>query len=230
MGSVISAEGVSRVYNRGRPDEIAALDAVDLEVPEGEALALRGASGSGKSTLLGVIGCMVRPSAGRVRVLGCEVATLPEDHLTLLRRETFGFVFQQFNLIRGLSALENLLIPLYPLPMRTGAMRARGHFLLERFGLAQRAGVAVERLSGGEQQRVAIARALVNDPRIVIADEPSAHLDRALTEQLLTLLEGIVLEGRTVVIASHDPTVCDHPFVRTVVDLRNGRVTGVSRR
>jgi putative ABC transport system ATP-binding protein len=230
MGAVISAEGVSRVYNRGRPDEIAALDGVDFEVPEGEALVLRGASGSGKSTLLGVAGCMVRPTAGRIRVLGREVASLPEDHLTLLRRATFGFVFQQFNLIRGLSALENILIPLYPLPLRSGAMRSRGRLLLDRFGLAPRAGVAVERLSGGEQQRVAIARALVNDPRIVIADEPSAHLDRALTEQLLALLEGIVREGRTVVIASHDPAVCDHPFVRTVVDLRNGRVTGVTRR
>jgi ABC-type lipoprotein export system ATPase subunit len=102
---------ISRVYNRGRPDEIMALDAIGIEVPEGEALVLRGASGSGKSTLLGVIGCMVRPSAGRVRVFGREIAGLPEDHLTLLRRETFGFVFQQFNLIRSLSALENLLIP-----------------------------------------------------------------------------------------------------------------------
>ncbi len=230
MSAAIVLEGVSRVFNRGLPDEITALEAVDLEVPAGEALVLRGPSGSGKSTLLGIAGAMVRPGSGRVRVLDREIAGLPEERLAPLRREVFGFVFQHFNLVRGLTALENVLLPLYPGPLRPAAMRERGRRLLERFELSARATVRVERLSGGEQQRVAVARALVNDPRVVIADEPSAHLDRRLTGELLALLQGMVGEGRTVVVASHDPAVCEHPFARTVVDLRNGRVTGTQRR
>jgi putative ABC transport system ATP-binding protein len=226
----IALEEVTKVYNPGLPDEVSVLRGVSLRIEAGEVVVLQGPSGSGKTTLLGIIGCMTRPTAGRVWVGDQNVAKLPERFLVEQRRSTFGFIFQQLHLIPELSALENVMVPLYPTGLGLAEMREQAAAALVELGLGQRLNTKPRHLSGGEQQRVAVARALVNDPRIVIADEPTAHLDGALAAQLLERLEAIREQGRSVIIATHDPRVSGHPFVDRVVDLRDGEVAGIRTR
>jgi putative ABC transport system ATP-binding protein len=159
---------------------------------------------------------------------GRDVAKLPERFLTEVRRRTFGFIFQHFNLIREAGVLDNVLLPLYPTGLPDREMRRRAHALLERLGLAGRLHARVGRLSGGEQQRVAIARALINEPAVIIADEPTAHLDHALADQLLGILAELHRGGKTVIIATHDPRVVQHSMVQRTISMRDGRVTGVT--
>jgi putative ABC transport system ATP-binding protein len=173
---------------------------------------------------------MARPTAGRLEVAGREVGRLPERFLTEVRRSTFGFIFQQFHLLPQVSVLENVLLPLYPLPVGLPEMRRRAGALLERFGLSGKRAVRAGHLSGGEQQRVAVARALVNAPRILIADEPTAHLDRQHAGELLGLLGELNGEGMTIVIATHDPFVCEHPLVTRTFEMRDGRIERESGR
>lgn len=221
---MIHLAAVRKAYNQGRDNEFWALRGIDLAIPASKVTVLRGPSGSGKTTLLTMIGCLARPTSGRVRVGERDVSALPERFLADVRRRTFGFVFQQFNLIKGLTALENVMIPAYPLGTPHGRLAARAHGLLERLNLAHRAGAKVEWLSGGEAQRVAIARALINDPEIVVADEPTANLDTGLAAQFLDILGGLKSEGRTVVMTSHDPLICAAPVVDGVVALRDGMI------
>ena len=226
----IATDGVSKTYNPRRADQVRAVDDVTMHVDRGEVLVLEGPSGSGKTSLLSLIGCMSRPTAGRIVVDGRDVAKLAESELTTERRQRFGFVFQQFHLIADLPVIENVLVPLYPTEMSLREMRHRAHAALERLAMHAKASRKVRTLSGGEQQRVAIARALVNDPQVVVADEPTAHLDRRLAEELLAILEDIHRDGRTVVIATHDPRIFDHPIVDRVLEMRDGRIVGERRR
>jgi len=221
---MIELRGVRKVYNERRPDEVTAVDGVTLAIPEGSFTVLRGPSGSGKTTLLSLLGCMARPTAGRIVVGGLEVTSLPERFLTEVRRRTFGFVFQELHLLRGITALENVMIPAYPLGVPRPALVARARALLERLGVAHRAGARADWLSGGEAQRVAIARALVNEPRVIVADEPTAHLDSALALELMAIMGRLRADGRTVVIASHDPLVHGAAGVDRVLAVRDGRV------
>ncbi|GAB4167708.1 MAG: ABC transporter ATP-binding protein [Geothermobacteraceae bacterium] len=223
---MIRLEQVTKVYNENRPDQVEALRGISLEVPMRGVTVFAGPSGSGKSSLLSLIGCMARPTSGRVLVEGREVSRLPEKFLTEVRRETFGFIFQQFNLVRELTVRENVMLPLYVLPERPAQMRRRADELLDRFGLAKLAGRKVRWLSGGEQQRVAIARALINDPQVVIADEPTAHLDSELARELLGMLQDLAADGRTILFATHDPLVMNHAMVDRRFDLRDGRLAG----
>jgi putative ABC transport system ATP-binding protein len=225
---LIATEGVTKVYNPRRPDEMVAVDGVSIEVGKGEVMVLKGPSGSGKTSLLSLIGCMSRPTSGRIEVQGRDVAKLAENKLTEVRRSTFGFIFQQFHLIPGLTVIENVSLPLYPVAIGLAEMRRRAESTLERLGLAAKARRKVRQLSGGEQQRVAIARALINEPEVVIADEPTAHLDRALSEELLSNLAELNREGRTVIVATHDPLVYEHPFVTRVLAMRDGRIETAS--
>jgi len=224
MEFLISCEQLSKTYNPGRPDVFNALVNAELSIREGEVVAFTGPSGSGKTTLLSLIGCLNRPTHGRVMVDGKEVSRLPERFLTQVRRQTFGFVFQQFHLLREVSVLENVLLPLYPENIGFAAMHQRGEEVLGRLGLAGKARMKVRNLSGGEQQRVAIARALINAPRILIADEPTAHLDKALAEEFLAIMAELNQQGKTILIASHDPLVYEHAMVQHVLSLRDGRI------
>ncbi len=223
---MIRLRDVRRVFHQGRPDELVAVDGVTLDIADAKVTVLRGPSGSGKTSLLALVGCMARPTSGRIHVGDREVTSLPEHFLTEVRRLTFGFVFQQFHLVRGISALENVMLPAYPLGGSRKALSARAQALLDRFGVGGRARARADWLSGGESQRVAIARALVNDPRVVVADEPTAHLDSKLSAGFMELVAALRDEGRTVVIASHDPIVHDSPFVDRVVSMRDGRIVG----
>jgi putative ABC transport system ATP-binding protein len=223
---MIELRNVRKVYNEGRPDELVAVDGVTLEIAPNTVTVLRGPSGSGKTSLLSLVGAMARPTSGRIVVDGREITSLPERFLTDVRRRTFGFVFQAANLVRGVSTLENVMLPAYPLGEPRPALVARATRLLERLGLGHRLRSKAEWLSGGEAQRAAIARALVNEPKVIVADEPTAHLDTRLSRELMEIVGRLKGEGKTVVIASHDPIVCESAVVDRAVGIRDGRVDG----
>jgi len=222
--AMLELEDVSKSFEEDATPRAAVVSGITLQVPCRSACLLEGPSGSGKTTLLSLIGCMVRPTSGRIRIDGVEATRLSEDHLADLRRRKFGFVFQSRNLIRGASALENVMVPGLPRRELNGDLAARARALLARFGVADRAHVRVERLSGGEQQRVAIARALINDPQVVLADEPTSHLDAETARGFLELLTDLRAEGKTVVLASHDPLLCRSGWFTQVLRLRRGRL------
>jgi putative ABC transport system ATP-binding protein len=221
---MIELSSVTKVYDQDKPTRVDAVKGVDLTIDDGRVTVLAGPSGSGKTTLLTVIGCLARPTTGRVSIDGDLVSGLPERFLTEVRRRTFGFVFQRFNLIRGLSALDNIMLPAYPTGIAHAILRDRALALLDHFGLADRARAVVETLSGGESQRVAIARALINDPAVVIADEPTASLDGARVEQFLGIAADLKAQGKTVLITSHDPRITRAPLVDRLVAMADGRI------
>jgi len=221
---VIKLTNIRKAYNQGRENEFWALDGIDLEIEAQRVTALCGPSGSGKTTLLTIVGCLARPTSGRVHLRERDLSGLPERFLTEIRRSTFGFVFQQFNLIKGLTARDNVMLPAYPLGGDWRALHERAETLLDSLKLGHRRDARVEWLSGGEQQRVAIARAMINDPEVVIADEPTANLDTALSREFLAILENLKEQGKTILLTSHDPLVIESTVVDTVVNLRDGRV------
>jgi len=221
---MITISKVTKVFNQGRPNEYTAVDGVNLSVEMGKVLALKGPSGSGKTTLLTILGCMSRPTSGRIFLRERELTSLPERFLTEIRRRTFGFIFQQLNLIKGITALENVMIPVYPTGEKFSSLRKRAQELLEAFNLSHRAAAKVEWLSGGEAQRVAIARALINNPEIIIADEPTAHLDTRLSLEFMQIMQELKGQGKTILISSHDPIVFESHLVDTVLEMRDGRL------
>lgn len=224
---MIELNDIHKAYNQGKPNEYWALQGINLSLEAGRVTAFKGPSGSGKTTLLTIVGCLARPTRGRVHFQGEDVSALPERFLTEIRRRSFGFVFQQFNLIKGLSALENIILPALPTGRPRRELLQAAGVLLEKLQLSHRADAKVEWLSGGEQQRVAIARALINDPAIIIADEPTANLDTALSQQFLDILAGLSATGKTVLLTSHDPLVVDSPVVHRVIGMRDGRLMDV---
>lgn len=233
---------IKKGFNLGKMNEFIAVNGVTLSLEPNRITVLKGPSGSGKTTLLSLIGCMARPSSGRIHLEGLsvagigltengdnsrlEVTSLPERFLTEIRRRTFGFIFQQFNLIKGITVLENVMLPSYPLGEKYRAVKRRALELLDLFSLAERASARVEWLSGGEAQRVAIARALMNDPPVIIADEPTAHLDSKLSQEFMTIMADLKDRGKTAIIASHDPLVFEAPMVDRVIAVRDGRIDG----
>ena len=220
----IRTENVRKVYNPGRPDEMTALHGISVAIDRGGMTVIKGPSGSGKTSLLSAIGCMSRPTEGRILVDGKDVVKLPERFLTEMRRKKFGFIFQQYHLIRNLSVLENILLPLYPTVMMPAEMKRRSLAIMNQLSITGKKNLQVKNLSGGEQQRVAIARALINDPAVIIADEPTAHLDHRLAAEFMQILAELCGEGRTVVIATHDPFVYGHGLVGKTIAMRDGRL------
>ncbi len=206
-------------------DVVRAVAGVDLEITAGEFLCVMGPSGSGKSTLLHLLGGLDRPTKGSVRLDGRETAQLTESQWSALRHSTIGFIFQSFNLIPFLSALENVELPLIFEPIDRADLRKRALDLLEMVRLSHRAAHTPDRLSGGEQQRVAIARALISSPRLVLADEPTANLDRRSGADVIELLRGLCERiGVTVVAATHDPAVAR--TASRVAHMEDGRLVG----
>ena len=215
---------ISKVYNAGRTNAFVAVDTVTLTIAARTVTALQGPSGSGKTTLLSLAGCMARPTSGRIFLGERELTSLPERFLTDIRRRTFGFVFQRFNLIKGITVLENVMLPAYPTGERHGVVRARALELLDRLGLADKGPARVEWLSGGEAQRTAIARALINTPAVLIADEPTAHLDTSLSREFMEIMGQLKDQGTSILIASHDPLVRDAAVIDRIVEMRDGRL------
>jgi putative ABC transport system ATP-binding protein len=218
--SLYELTGVARFFQRG-PTTVRALDDVSLEIEPGEFVALEGPSGSGKTTLLQILGALDRPSAGTVMFDGSDLVKQPDSALAELRLRSFGFVFQQFNLIPTLTAVENVEAKLAP----AGGTRARALELLAEVGLAERADHLPAHLSGGEQQRVAIARALSVEPRVVLADEPTGNLDSATGGEIIDLLANLAAEhGSTVIVATHDASLASRAPRR--VTMRDGKLAG----
>src|SRR5690606_16435692 len=213
---MLELANIRKVFNQGQHNEYWALKGIDLDIPPARVSVLKGPSGSGKTTLLTILGCLARPTEGRVRLNGEDISGLPERFLTEIRRRTFGFIFQQFDLIRGLSAIENIILPGYPGGTPRAQLLARAEVLLADLQLAHRRDARVEWLSGGEQQRVAICRALINDPEILVADEPTANLDSKLSAEFLVILRRLAEAGRTVILTSHDPLVVESAVVDRV--------------
>lgn len=226
---MIKTESVTKYFNRGNPDEVLAVNDVSIEVKQGDFAVFKGPSGSGKTTLLSLIGCMSRPTSGRVIVEDRDVSRLPERFMTEVRRNTFGFIFQQFHLIKGISVCDNVMLPVLPSDIKPSKLRESAVRILENLGMSGRIDFPVQKLSGGEQQRTAIARALINNPDIILADEPTAHLDTYLSEEFLSIMRNLQQEGKTIVIATHDPLVYDKNYVSLIIEMRDGRVREIIR-
>ena len=222
---MITAHDITKTFNAGRPNEFTAVRDVSLTIDFHRATVLKGPSGSGKTTLLSIVGCMARPTAGRIFLGDQEITSLPERFLTDIRRRTFGFIFQQFNLIKGLTVLENVMAPAYPTGEKFPVLRKRALENLELFDLGRKSASKIEWLSGGEAQRVAIARALINNPSIIIADEPTAHLDTKLSHEFMAIMRRLKADGKTIVLASHDPIVYDSDLADSVIEMRDGQLT-----
>jgi putative ABC transport system ATP-binding protein len=219
--ALISARNVSKVYKMG-DQTVRALDNVSLEIEEGEFVAIMGPSGSGKSTMMNLIGALDVPTSGSLSIDGRDISTLSSDELADLRNRTIGFVFQQFNLLPRTTALRQVMLPLlyaHPKPSNPEALARRR---LEQVGLASRMDHHPRQLSGGQQQRVAIARALVNNPKILLADEPTGALDTKTTAEIMQLFCELNEEGITVVIVTHEPEVAE--YARRVVVFRDGHI------
>ncbi len=216
--NMIEASHLSRTYQRGDGTPVTALRDVSFVIAAGEFVVIRGASGSGKSSLLNILGCLDTPGSGSYRLAGEDVSALPDDARSHVRSKHVGFVFQSFNLLPRATAVENVELP----ALYTGASpdRARAQELLERVGLGARADHFATELSGGEQQRVAIARALMNDPPLLLADEPTGNLDSATGESVMQLLTSLHEGGRTIVLVTHDEHVAS--FADREIVIRDG--------
>ncbi len=218
---ILEATGLTKVYRRGA-SEVRAVDGIDLSVGPGEFMAIMGRSGSGKTTLLDLLGCLLRPTDGELVIDGHSVIGASDGDLARIRRERIGFVFQEFNLIPTLTAIENVVLPLRYGPRRPDG-RQRATALLERVGLGGRVSHRPTELSGGEQQRVAIARSLINDPAVILADEPTGELDSATSEQLMRTLRELNADRNvTIIIVTHDAGIAG--ATDRVVRLQDGRV------
>ena len=223
---ILEADNLTKVYRRGA-SEVRAVDGISLAVEAGEFMAIMGRSGSGKTTLLDLLGCLLRPSDGQLSIDGRSVVGASDGELARIRRERIGFVFQEFNLIQTLTAVENVMLPLRYGPRRPDG-RGRATELLELVGLGDRASHRPTELSGGEQQRVAIARALVNEPAVILADEPTGELDSSTSGRLLETLRDLNRDrGVTMIIVTHDAGVAG--ATDRVVRLQDGRVIADER-
>ena len=221
----LKASKLEKVFGEG-DIEVRAVRKIDLEVRRGEVVLIMGPSGSGKTTLLSMLGAMLRPSSGQVVVDGVDLASLPESRLPDFRARTFGFVFQDFNLLGALTATENVEFALNLAGVTGAEARHRAEKLLTEFGLAERLRFRPEKLSGGEKQRVALARALANEPAVILADEPTANLDSKIGHEIARLLERAAGEGRSVVIVSHDERLKD--IADRVLWLEDGAFRSIS--
>ncbi|HLO30931.1 MAG TPA: ABC transporter ATP-binding protein [Anaerolineales bacterium] len=217
---VIQTENLTRTYSVGNSD-VHALRGVNIEVEAGEFVALMGASGSGKSTMMHLLGCLDTPTAGRYLLEGRDVSTLSKDERARVRNTRIGFVFQTFNLLPRLNALDNVTLPLL-YGREDGEAKERARQALERVGLTQRAQHKPNELSGGERQRIAIARALVTNPALILADEPTGNLDSKTGAEIMRLLVDLCAEGHTILMVTHDPKVAAH--ARRILHMEDGEI------
>ncbi|HCR71427.1 MAG TPA: macrolide ABC transporter ATP-binding protein [Anaerolineae bacterium] len=219
---MIQAEGLTKIYQMG-DNEVRALDGTSFSIEKGEMLAIMGPSGSGKSTLMSIIGCLDVPSSGKYILDGVSVENMDETKLAEIRGRKIGFVFQQFNLLARTSALENVMLPLTYAGITGKDRQDRAFKALDRVGLGERTHHAPNELSGGQQQRVAIARALVNEPAILLADEPTGALDSKTGVEIMNLFQNLHEEhGQTVILVTHDPYVAKH--TKRIIKISDGKI------
>ena len=216
---ILTLSGISKIYG-----DLKALDNINLNVEEGEWLSIMGPSGSGKTTLMNIIGCMDKPSLGKIDLAGQDISKLSSKELTVVRRDTIGLVFQQFHLVNYLTALENVMMAQYyhSMPDEEEAMEA-----LASVGLKERAKHLPNQLSGGEQQRVCIARALINHPKLLLADEPTGNLDEKNERLVMEIFEKLHNTGSTIIVVTHDPEVADQ--AERMVVLEHGKIARIEK-
>jgi len=219
---------VWKVYNSGTPAEVKALQGVNLKIKKKELVAIMGSSGSGKSTLLHCIGCLDKPTKGKIFIEDKDVSRLSDNELALIRRSKIGFVFQFFNLVSNLTALQNVELPMVFAGIPQNERRERARELLKMVGLEKRLNHRPSELSGGEQQRVAIARALANNPLIILADEPTGNLDSKSGEDVMNIFVDLnKSQGKTIIIVTHDSYVANK--ARRIVKIKDGKILGGGR-
>ncbi|MCW8879047.1 MAG: ABC transporter ATP-binding protein [Kangiellaceae bacterium] len=218
---MIRIRGISKSFQMGN-SVVRALDNVDLDIKQNEFVAIMGPSGSGKSTLMNILGCLDLPDDGSYQLAGEEVAHMQDDQLAKVRNQSIGFVFQTFNLQARRSALENAMLPLRFADCEKSEAKQRAAVMLEKVGLAQRAHHRPSELSGGQRQRVAIARALINQPEIILADEPTGNLDSKTTEEIMELFHELHGLGQTLVIVTHEDEIARH--AQRVITLKDGQI------
>jgi putative ABC transport system ATP-binding protein len=221
--SVVELIDIEKAFKIGDMD-VSVLKGINLTIQKGEFIALMGPSGSGKSTLMNIVGCLDRPTKGRFMLLGKEVSKLPDDELARLRREELGFIFQTFNLIGRISVLKNVEVPMILSEVPRETRKARALELLKAVDLGHRTDFSPANVSGGERQRVAIARALANDPKIIIADEPTGNLDLKSSNEVMSIMNNLNKEGRTIIMVTHNPEITEN--CSRVIRLRDGRIMG----
>lgn len=217
---VIQTKNLSKIYGSGNT-AVRALDGIDLTVEQGDFIAIRGPSGCGKSTLLNIIGCLESPTSGEILIDGIDVSQLNDNELAKIRRDKIGFVFQSYNLIPTLNALENVKLPMIFAGGDDSKLSERAKMLLELVGMKERMEHKPSELSGGEQQRVAIARALSNDPALIIGDEPTGNLDSKTGNVVMNLLNRLNKEGQTLIIVTHNPAVAN--MAHGVMQMKDGQ-------
>jgi putative ABC transport system ATP-binding protein len=225
METIIKTEKLAKLYNPNTSYEVKALWDVDIEIRKGHIVIFSGPSGSGKTTLISLLGAIDRPTKGRAFLMGEELTAMSDVALSRLRRETIGFVFQGFNLIPRLPALDNVALPLIPMCVSLKERHRRASELLHRFQMGERIHHTPEELSGGQQQRVAIARALINNPQVIIADEPTSNIDAEAIRYLTETLYNLKKEGRTIIISTHDQSIFD--LADVIYDVKNGEIVGM---
>ncbi len=221
---MITLKNITKEYELNRNNTVVALKNISLNIEEGELVVLKGVSGSGKSTILSLIASLTKPTEGEVIVDNQRVSKLPDNFASDYRQNSIGFVFQKYNLIPTLTVQENILLPLVPTNPDEDEAKAKLNRVLKEFDIVDKKSTIVRNLSGGEQQRVAIARALINDPHIIIADEPTANLDEKLSLDFIDMLKILKDDDKTIVVATHDPLFFDLDIVDRIIEMKNGRV------
>ena len=217
----VKLANISKVYKMG-DNEVIALNGVDLDIAEGEFVAIMGPSGSGKSTLMNILGCLDTPTTGSYLLDNEEVANLSEDVLAKIRNKKIGFVFQNFNLLSRISALENVALPLVYAGVSKTDRTNRAKELLKMVGLADRQHHMPNELSGGQRQRVAIARALVNNPKIIMADEPTGNLDTKSSVEIMAMFKELYKQGKTIILVTHEPDIAEN--AKRIITVRDGKI------
>lgn len=221
---MIKLKNITKIYEVSKNDKITALHNINLTVQEGELIVLKGASGSGKSTILSLIAALSKPTSGEVIVDDKQISKLPDNFASRYRRDNIGFIFQKYNLLPTLSVKDNILLPLVPLNPHAKEVEQKIEAVMKRFHIEHKENAIVRNLSGGEQQRVAIARANVNNPKIIIADEPTANLDESLSQHFIEILRELKALGKTIIIATHDPLFFGLDCVDREIEIHNGRI------
>ncbi len=221
---MITLKNTTKTYEINKNNSITAIEDINLHIKEGEVVVLKGKSGSGKSTILSLIAALTKPTSGEIIVNEKRVSKLPDSFASNYRQEDIGFIFQKYNLIPTLSAEDNILLPLVPTNPDEKEAQTKLDKVMKQFNIAHKKETMVRNLSGGEQQRVAIARAHVNDPKIIIADEPTANLDETLSLGFIEILKTLKEEGKTIVIATHDPLFFDLEIVDRVIEVKAGKI------
>lgn len=221
---IIYTQHLSKTFNAGKPNEVKPVQDIDLKILPNTYTVLKGASGSGKTTLLTLLSCLAKPSSGVYECLGEPVSRWSEKFLTRFRQQHIGLVFQQFQLISGLSTYQNIAVPLIPLKNNRSEIDQKVRHIAEQVGITHRLNFKVDILSGGEQQRVAIARALVNNPPLLFADEPTAHLDSVMSERILDIFQNLKQQGKTILMTTHDPLVEQHPAIDKILVMKDGKL------